>query len=193
MRDPLAKLLADIRKCRVCADLPLGPRPVLQAGAAARLRIVGQAPGKKVHQSGIPWSDASGDRLRSWLGLTSAQFYDPALVAIIPMGFCYPGKGVSGDNPPRRECAPLWHDRLNALLPHIRLTVLVGQYAQARYLGSQRKATLSETVGAWREYVAAGWIPLPHPSPRNQPWLVKNPWFEAELVPEIRSIVQSLV
>lgn len=193
MRDPLAKLLADIRKCRVCADLPLGPRPVLQAGAAARLRIVGQAPGKKVHQSGIPWSDASGDRLRSWLGLTSAQFYDPALVAIIPMGFCYPGKGVSGDNPPRRECAPLWHDRLNALLPDIRLTVLVGQYAQARYLGSQRKATLSETVGAWREYVAAGWIPLPHPSPRNQPWLVKNPWFEAELVPEIRSIVQSLV
>jgi uracil-DNA glycosylase len=190
--DPLARLLTDIRGCRICADLPCGPRPVLQAGATARLRIIGQAPGRKVHETGIPWADASGDRLRDWLGLTPEQFYDPAKVAIIPMGLCYPGKAASGDNPPRRECAPRWHDAINHLLPDIELTVLVGQYAQARYLGTRRKATLGETVRTWRDYAPSGWIPLPHPSPRNQPWLVRNPWFETELVPQVRSLVHSL-
>ncbi|MCW6530169.1 uracil-DNA glycosylase family protein [Sphingomonas sp. MMSM20] len=193
MSDPFVQLLADIRACRRCADnLPLGPRPVVQADPAARLRIVGQAPGRKVHQSGVPWDDASGVRLRDWLGLTPAQFYDPAKVAIIPMGFCYPGKAASGDMPPRRECAPRWHDRLNAALPHIGLTILVGHYAQAHYLGGMRKATLGETVRSWRDYLASGWLPLPHPSPRNQPWLVKNPWFEAELIPAIRATVGAM-
>jgi uracil-DNA glycosylase len=142
---------------------------VVQAGAGARLRIVGQAPGRKVHESGIPWDDASGARLRDWLGLTPEQFYDPEKVAIMPIGFCYPGKAASGDNPPRSECAPRWHDRLGAALPGIGLTLLIGSYAQARYLGARRKATLSDTVQAWREYLPLGHLPLPHPSPRNQP------------------------
>jgi uracil-DNA glycosylase len=192
MDDPLAQLLSQIRACHLCADLPHGPRPVVQAGASARLRIVGQAPGRKVHATGIPWDDASGNRLRSWLGLTPAQFYDPEKVAIIPMGFCYPGKASSGDNPPRRECAPQWHGKLEAELPNIGLTVLVGQYALAYYLAGRRKATLGDTVKAWRDYLPSGWLPLPHPSPRNQPWLVKNPWFEAELVPQVQATVRSL-
>jgi uracil-DNA glycosylase len=193
MHDPLAQLLEDIRACRLCADaLPSGPRPVLQAGSSARLRIVGQAPGRKVHETGIPWDDASGHRLRSWLGLVPAQFYDSGKVAIVPMGFCYPGKAASGDNPPRRECAPRWHQKLSAELPEIGLTVLVGQYAQAHYLAGRRKATLSDTVRAWQEYLPSGWLPLPHPSPRNRPWLARNPWFEAELVPQVQAAVRSL-
>ena len=191
MPDPLAQLLDDIRACQLCADLPLGPRPVLQAGASARLRIVGQAPGRKVHETGVPWDDASGHRLRDWLGLTPAQFYDPAKVAIIPMGFCYPGKATSGDMPPRRECAQHWHARLEAELPDIGLTVLVGQYALAHYL-PDRKATLTDTVRAWREYLPAGRLPLPHPSPRNQPWLARHPWFEAELIPQVRDTIHAL-
>jgi len=193
MQDSLAQLLDQIRACQTCAiHLPAGPRPVVQAGRTARLRIVGQAPGRKVHETGIPWNDASGDRLRGWIGLTRAQFHDPDKVAIMPIAFCYPGKALSGDNPPRRECAPLWHDRLNAHLPEIGLTLLIGQWAQARYLGVRRKATLTDTVRAWRDYLPLGLIPLPHPSPRNQPWLVKHPWFEAELVPAIREIVRGL-
>jgi uracil-DNA glycosylase len=155
----------------------------LQAHRSARLRIVGQAPGRTVHETGIPWNDPSGDRLRNWLGLTPEQFYDPRKVAILPMGFCYPGKAVSGDNPPRPECAPRWHEKLNADLPNIALTLLIGLYAQASYLGSRRKAKLGETVRAWSEYLPLGYLPLAHPSPRNQPWLAKNPWFEEELVP----------
>ena len=191
MPDPLEQLLGDIRACRLCADLPHGPRPVVQAGTSARLRIVGQAPGRKVHETGVPWNDASGDRLRAWLGLSTAQFYDPAKVAIIPMGFCYPGKAASGDKPPRRECATRWHARLNVELPSIGLTVLVGQYALAHYL-PDRKATLTDTVRAWRDYLPEGWLPLPHPSPRNQPWLAKHSWFEAELVPQIRDAIRAL-
>ncbi|OYW88973.1 MAG: uracil-DNA glycosylase [Sphingobium sp. 32-64-5] len=192
MQDILARLLEDIRACRHCAgDLPHGPRPVVQAGRTARLRIIGQAPGRKVHETGIPWNDASGDRLRAWLGLTPARFYDPRRVAIIPMGFCYPGKAGSGDKPPRAECAPRWHEALNAQLPGIALTLLIGQYAQARYLGRQRLSTLGETVRAWRDYLPQGYIPLPHPSPRNQPWLAKNPWFEAELLPGIRAAISA--
>jgi len=193
MPDLLEELLDEVRRCRLCADdLPLGPRPVVQAAPSARLLIVGQAPGRKVHETGIPWDDASGNRLRSWTGLSPAQFYDPTKVAILPMGFCYPGKAGSGDNPPRPECAPRWHARLHALLPDIGLTLLVGRHAQIAYLSGGGRATLGDTVRAWKEYLPQGLLPLPHPSPRNQPWLVKNPWFEAELLPEIRAVVRSL-
>jgi uracil-DNA glycosylase len=193
MRKTLPQLLLNIRACTYCADaLPCGSRPVLQAHRSARLGIVGQAPGRKVHETGIPWNDASGDRLRRWLGLTPKQFYDPHKVAIIPMGFCYPGKAASGDNPPRPECVLRWHAELNAHLPDITLTLLIGQYAQAHYLGSRRKATMGDTVKAWKEYLSLGYLPLAHPSPRNQPWLVKNRWFEAELVQELRGIIQGL-
>ncbi len=193
MPDPLTRMLDDIRACRRCADdLPCGPRPVVQAARPARLCIVGQAPGRKVHETGIPWDDASGRRLRAWLGLQPATFYDPAKVAIIPMGFCYPGKAGSGDNPPRPECAPLWHGGLKAQLPDIGLTILVGHYAQAHYLAGLRKPTLADTVRAWRDYLPAGFMPLPHPSPRNQPWLARNPWFEAELVPHVQAAVRAL-
>ena len=192
-QDTLAHLLDDIRACCYCADdLPCGPRPVVQAGRSARLRIIGQAPGRKVHETGVPWDDASGRRLRTWLGLTPAQFYDPAKVAILPMGFCYPGKASSGDNPPRPECAPRWHEALNAQLPDIGLTVLVGQYAQAHYLAGRRKTTLTDTVTAWQDYLPSGWLPLPHPSPRNRPWLARNPWFEADLVPHVQAVVRAL-
>lgn len=193
MLKTLPQLLKDIRACTYCAcDLPCGPRPIVQAHKEAQLCIVGQAPGRKVHETGIPWNDPSGVRLRSWLGLTTEQFYDPHKVAIIPMGFCYPGKAISGDNPPRPECAPLWHIRLNALLPNITLTLLIGQYAQVYYLGNRRKATLGDTVKAWKEYLPLGYLPLAHPSPRNQPWLVKNPWFEGELVQELQKVIQGL-
>jgi uracil-DNA glycosylase len=191
--ESLPTLLTEIRACRVCADaLPLGPRPVVQAGAGARLRIIGQAPGRKVRDSGVPWDDASGQRLRDWLGLTPEQFYDPDKVAILPIGFCYPGKAASGDRPPRPECAPLWHDRINAGLGAVQLTLLVGHYAQARYLGARRKANLTETVRAWRDYAAAGIFPLPHPSPRNQPWFTQHSWFAADLLPALHAAVGAL-
>ncbi|CCW17057.1 Hypothetical protein VC0266 (sugar utilization related?) [Sphingobium indicum BiD32] len=192
MSEPLTALLEAIRACRACSDLPHGPGPVVQAGYGARLRIIGQAPGRKVHESRVPWDDPSGVRLRDWLGLSIDEFYDPENVAIIPMGFCYPGKASSGDNPPRSECAPLWHQRLMALLPNVSLTILIGHYAQGCYLGRNRKGSLEETVRAWRDYLPGGWLPLPHPSPRNRPWFARNPWFEAELVPEVRSVVRSL-
>jgi uracil-DNA glycosylase len=163
----------------------------LQAHGSARLRIVSQAPGRKVHETGIPWNDASGDRLRGWLGLTPEQFYGPK-VAILPIAFCYPGKAVSGDNPPRPECAPRWHDELNRHLPDVALTLLIGQYAQSYYLRRRRKATLGDTIRASKEYLPLGYLPLVHPSPRNQLWLVKNPWFEEELVPKLREIITAL-
>ena len=189
----LPKLLKDIRACTHCADaLPCNPRPIVQAHGSARLRIVGQAPGRKVHETGTPWNDLSGDRLRTWLGLTPAQFYDSRKVAITPMGFCYPGKAASGDNPPRPECAPRWHAQLDTLLPDIALTLLIGHHAQAYYLGDRRKATLGDTVRAWKEYLPLGYLPLAHPSPRNQPWLVKNPWFEGELVLDLQNVIRAL-
>jgi uracil-DNA glycosylase len=193
MRD--MPLLDEIAACTACAaHLPLGPRPVVRAADPhAKILIVGQAPGTKVHASGIPWNDASGKRLRDWLGVTPAQFYDESLFAIVPMGFCYPGRGKGGDNPPRPECAPLWHDRVRAILPNIRLTLLIGTYAQAHYLGSRRKATLGETVRAWREYVPGGYLPLVHPSPRNGIWLRKNPWFEADIVPYLKEHVADMI
>jgi uracil-DNA glycosylase len=153
---------------------------------------VGQAPGTRVHQTGIPWDDPSGDRLRAWLGADRDVFYDERRFAIVPMGFCYPGRGRSGDLPPRPECAPLWHPKLRPLLPEIGLTLLVGQYAQAHYLGSRRHGTLTETVRAWREFLPE-FLPLPHPSPRNTRWLAVNPWFERDVVPELRARVHALM
>jgi uracil-DNA glycosylase len=186
----LRSLLAAVRACRACAaELPLGPRPLVQAGAGARLLIVGQAPGAKAHASGVPWDDASGARLRDWLGLPPAQFYDPAQVAIVPMGLCYPGRGGGGDLPPRRECAALWRNELLARLPRVELTLLIGRYAQQHHLGAARKPSLAATVAAWADY-APRQFPLPHPSPRNTAWLQRHPWFERELLPQLRRRVR---
>ncbi len=188
----LDALLAEVRACRLCADsLPLGPRPVLVAHAQARILVVGQAPGTKVHRSGVPFDDASGERLRHWMGLDRVAFYTPQLVAFLPMGFCFPGRGASGDLPPRSECAPAWRARLLAQLTRIELVLLVGQYAQAWHLGTLRKTNLTETVRAWRDYGPLR-VPLPHPSPRNNIWLTRNPWFEQEVVPMVRERVQRL-
>jgi len=190
----LEGLVAAARACRICAaQLPLGPRPVLRAEATARLLIVGQAPGTKVHETGIPWNDPSGERLRDWLALDRETFYDATHIAIVPMGFCYPGRDSrGGDRPPRRECAPLWHPPLRAALPEVALTLLVGQYAQAFYLGARRRGSLSETVRAWRD-VLPEFLPLPHPSWRNTGWLKRHPWFAAELLPELRARVHALL
>jgi len=186
-------LLAAIRACRVCAaQLPLGPRPIVQAGPDARLLIVGQAPGAKVHASGVPWDDASGARLRDWLGIGPAQFHDAKRIAIVPMGYCYPGRGVGGDLPPRRECASLWLDRLLARMPRIELTLLIGTHAQRHFLGAAAKASLTETVAAYADYAPRG-IPLPHPSPRNTAWFQRHPWFAREVVPMLRERVQALL
>jgi uracil-DNA glycosylase len=192
--DPLAPLLAEIRACRLCeAHLPLGPRPVVQASSSARLLIVSQAPGRKVHASGIPFDDVSGNRLRDWLGVDRTTFYDARRIAIVPMGFCFPGSGRGGDLPPRPECAPIWHPRLLPQLRKVQLTLAIGQYAQAGLLGAQRGSSLTTQVQAWREHLAHGLLPLPHPSPRNQLWLKRNPWFETELLPELRRLVAELL
>lgn len=186
MPDPLDALVADIRACRVCAAaLPHPPRPVIWVRAAARILIAGQAPGRRVHESGVPWDDPSGDRLRDWMGLDRARFYDQDNVAVAAMGFCYPGTVAGADLPPRPECAPLWRPRLLPLLSNVRLTLLVGAYAQRYHLGEMAKASLGETVRAWRDYPVHV-TPLPHPSWRNSGWLKRNPWFDAELAPELK-------
>ncbi|HEX8779191.1 MAG TPA: uracil-DNA glycosylase family protein [Rhodanobacter sp.] len=183
------QLMARVRACRTCErQLPLGPRPVLQASPQSRLLIVSQAPGRKVHETSIPFNDPSGDRLRDWLGVDRATFYDAAKIAIVPMGFCFPGTGKGGDLPPRPECAPAWHPPLLPRLRQVRLTLAIGQYAQAGLLGERRGRTLTDTVLAWRGHLAHGVLPLPHPSPRNRLWLKRNPWFEAELLPELRRL-----
>ena len=184
---PLRDLLAEVRSCRFCLDLPLGPRPVLRASATAKLLIVGQAPGTRVHASGIPWDDPSGDRLRAWLGLERATFYDESRIAIMPMGLCYPGRGRAGDLPPRPVCAPRWHGRILAQLPALELILLVGRYAQDYYLGADR-GSLAARIRAW-PVTEARQLPLVHPSPRNRRWLKTNPWFEAEMVPVYRQRV----
>ena len=189
---PLTNLLAEVRSCTVCADsLDAGPRPIVQVGSRARIVIIGQAPGRRVHESGIPWDDPSGVKLRTWLNLSEADFYNPDIVAIVPMGFCYPGSAKSGDKPPRPECAPLWHDRLLEHLPDDRLEVIIGMYAQKRYVAKRAK-TLTETVARWRQYLPTQ-IVMPHPSPRNQHWLTKNPWFEAETLPAVRSRIDEVL
>lgn len=194
MTDRLSDVLAAARSCRLCERyLPLGPRPILQANASARLLIVGQAPGTKAHLSGIPWNDNSGSRLRSWLGIEPAVFYDANRVAIIPAGFCYPGAVPNGgDNPPRPECAPLWHPQILPLLGNIRLTVLVGGYAHGLFLGSSRSRTLTETVANFARHLPTH-LPLPHPSWRSVGWEKKNPWFASEVLSAARVLVQEVL
>ena len=188
----LAALLKEVRACRACEEyLPHEPNPVLRAQLKARILVVGQAPGTKVHNTGIPWNDPSGERLRTWMHVDRDTFYDESRFAIIPVGFCYPGKGKTGDLPPRPECAPLWHGRLLALLSGIRLTLLIGRYAQEFYLQNQ-KSTLTETVQCWREY-APQYLPLPHPSPRNLNWLKQNPGFERTVLPVLQARVTALL
>jgi len=185
----LKQLLSEVRACRTCeAQLPLGPRPVVRASNTARILIIGQAPGTRVHQTGIPWNDPSGERLRDWMQIDRDLFYDEEHIAIIPMGFCYPGKGKSGDLPPRPECAPQWHQRLLAEMPALRLTVLIGQYAQKYYLESGRRS-LTETVQDWQACLPEH-FPLPHPSPRNIRWFRNNPWFENEVLPAFREHIR---
>lgn len=183
----LETLLRDVRACRACGDrLPLGPRPVLQASSTARLLIASQAPGTKVHASGVPFSDPSGDRLRQWTGLSREAFYDAASIAIVPMGLCYPGRGKSGDAPPRPECAPLWRQRLLAAMPRLRLTLLVGSYAQNHVLPA---GLLTERVRHFADYLPR-YFPLPHPSWRSLIWARQHPWFEAEVLPALRLAIR---
>lgn len=186
-------LLKEVRGCSFCAaHLPLGPRPVVRMQRSATLLIIGQAPGTKVHETGIPWNDRSGDVLRGWLDIQREDFYDETRIAIMPMGFCYPGVDPKGgDNPPRPECAPRWHERLLAHLPNIRLTLLVGQYAQKQYLGPRRGRTMTETVRRFRDYLPDGYFPLPHPSWRNLGWQKKQPWFATETLPALRKAAGS--
>ena len=198
----LERLRAEIAACRICRDSPLRgdddrlphePRPVAVISTTARILIAGQAPGLRVHDSGLPFNDASGDRLRQWLGVDRETFYDPAKFAIVPMGFCFPGYDAHGsDLPPRRECAPLWRPRLLDQLPNVELTLLVGGYAQAWALGARAKSSLAGTVAAWRDYLPA-YLPMPHPSWRNTGWLKRNPWFEEEVTPYLRSRVRAIV
>lgn len=186
----IAALKAEIAACTVCAaQLQAGPRPIVQFSATARLVIVGQAPGTKVHESGVPWYDASGDRLREWTGLSKAEFYDASKVALVPMGFCYPGTGTSGDLPPRPECAPLWHERVLDVLPPDRLTLLVGSYAQARYLPAAKKQSLTERVRSFASF-GPQFLPLPHPSWRSTGWMAKNSWFESDVLPALQMAVR---
>ena len=187
-----SSLLKEVRACTICEEhLPLGPRPVVQMHPKARILIAGQAPGTKVHQSGVPWDDASGNRLREWLGVTREVFYDPQQMALVPMGFCYPGSGKSGDLPPRPECAPAWREQLLGRLKKLELTLVLGRYAQLYHL-NEGKLSLTEVVKAWRTYWP-GTVPLPHPSPRNNLWLRRNPWFEEELIPKLRKRVAKVL
>ncbi len=192
MARSLTHLLRDVRACRICEEhLVDGVRPIVQVAARAKIVIIGQAPGRKVHESGVPWDDPSGVRLRSWLGLTPEQFYDPNNVAIIPMGFCFPGNGTSGDLPPRPECAPTWHDELLSHLSSDRLDVIIGRYAQDRYIETNEK-TLTAVVEKWRDHLPNR-IVMPHPSPRNRRWLSQNPWFETDAVPHLQRRVAEVL
>jgi uracil-DNA glycosylase len=191
--DPLDTLMAEIRACRACAGtFAHEPRPFVAASPTARLLIIGQAPGSKVHASGIGWNDDSGDRLRDWLGLTPAVFYDIGAVAQMPSGFCYPGKGQGGDLPPRPECAPRWHDRLRSRLPQVSLTLLVGMHAQKLYLPRGFAPNMTEAVRRWRE-APPGLFPLPHPAWRSRLWMARNPWFEAQVLPDLRRRVSRTI
>lgn len=189
----MKELLDKIQKCTLCSEhLPLGPRPIATAHSASKIAIIGQAPGTKVHASGIPWDDASGKQLRAWLDVSTEDFYNTKNFAIIPMGFCYPGKGKSGDLPPRPECAPLWHQPLFDHMPKLELVLLIGMYAQNYYLKNNAKATLTETVKHYEDYLPDYFI-LPHPSPRNRFWLSKNPWFEKKIIPQLQNTVQKII
>lgn len=187
------KTVSKVRSCQLCAaHLPFGPRPVFQLDANSKILIAGQAPGRRVHDTGIPFDDPSGQRLRLWMGIDSEVFYDPRKVAILPMGFCYPGTGRSGDLPPRPECAIEWRVPLLELLRCAELTIVIGQYALDWHLGDAQKGSLTETVRNWKQYWPAV-MPLPHPSPRNNIWLKKNPWFETEIVPTLQRKIESIL
>lgn len=185
-------LLTEVRKCTICLPhLVHGVNPILAASVKSKVAIVGQAPGSIVHKTGVPWDDKSGERLRNWLDVDKTTFYNPEIFAIIPMGFCYPGKGKTGDLPPRKECAPQWHPPLFKVLGKLQLIILIGSYAQEYYLGSRKKKTLTETVRNYREYLPQ-YLTLPHPSPRNNIWIKKNPWFEEQLIPALRATIKDL-
>ncbi len=186
-------LLKDIRSCTICSEyLPKGPRPIVAGSDKSKLLIIGQAPGRRVHESGIPWDDPSGDHLRSWLSVDKSTFYDEDQIALMPMGFCYPGSGKSGDLPPRPECAEHWHDKMISGLKGVELTLLVGQYAQKHYLQKRFKSNLTETVRSFKDYKPE-FLPLPHPSPRNRIWMKKNEWFEKEVLPYLQRRVADLL
>jgi uracil-DNA glycosylase len=188
-----AELIKDVRACELCSEfLPLGPRPVLQVHSNAKILIAGQAPGSKVHKTGVPFDDPSGDRLRDWMGIDKATFYDETRIAILPMGFCYPGTGKSGDLPPRPECAATWRAKLIARMPVIQLTLVIGQYAQTWHLHGTAKANLTDTVESWQEYWPS-LLPLPHPSPRNNIWLKRNAWFERDVLPSLKGEVRKVL
>jgi len=190
--ESLAALLKRIQACTLCVEhLPHGPRPVVRAATSARILIAGQAPGRKVHESGVPFNDPSGDRLRDWMGVTRDEFYDASRIALVPMGFCYPGTGTSGDLPPRPECAPAWRAELLARLRRVELTLVIGSYAHAYHLGGRRES-VTQTVSEWRAHLPSV-APLPHPSPRNRLWLRRNAWFEAQLVPVLRARVREVL
>lgn len=189
----MEELLKDIHKCTICkAHLPLGPRPVVTAHLESKIVIIGQAPGTKVHASGVPWDDQSGKKLRQWLNVTDDEFYETKNFAIIPMGFCYPGKAKTGDLPPRPECAPEWHEQLLSKMPNVKLIILIGTYAQKYYLKDKAKKTLTETVGEYKSYLPQ-YFPIPHPSPTNRFWRAKNPWFEESIVPDIQQFIRRLL
>ena len=192
-RSKLQNLAQQIRACIECEhSLPFKPNPIVRPSAKARILIIGQAPGTKVNETSISWNDASGNQLREWMGIDRDIFYDDNKIAVMPMGFCYPGKGKSGDLPPRPECAPLWHKQLLTLMPQIELTLLIGMYSQKYYLQAKKKKNLTETVRAWKEY-SPEYLPMPHPSPRNKLWLKKNAWFESEVVPVLKRNVKRLI
>lgn len=191
--DSSDSLLVEIRQCRACeSDLPLGPRPIVAVHKESQILIIGQAPGQRVHETGVPWDDPSGKRLREWMGVGDDVFYDTRKVALVPMGFCYPGKGKSGDLPPRPECAELWHEKLLEQLINVKLTLLIGSYAQKYYLKENAKRTLTETVKSWKEF-RPSILPLPHPSPRNNIWLRKNEWFPQEVLPYLQGRVKRIL
>ena len=189
----MKELIENIKKCTVCShELKLGARPVISVHPNSKIIVIGQAPGIAVHNTGIPWNDKSGENLRDWLGIDEETFYNKEKIGIIPMGFCYPGKGKTGDLPPRKECAPLWHDPLFEQMQHIELTLLIGMYAQNYYLKSKKKRTLTETVRNYKEYLPNYFV-LPHPSPRNNIWQAKNSWFKSEVIPDLKRIVKELL
>lgn len=187
----MEELLLEIQECKICENF-IEPRPVVFASKDSKIIIIGQAPGTKVHKSGIPWDDASGKQLRTWLGVTNEQFYNVTNFGIIPMGFCYPGKGKSGDLPPRKECAPKWHKLLINKMQNVELVLLIGMYAQKYYLKEEAKRTLTDTVNHYEEYLPKYFV-LPHPSPRNRFWLTKNPWFEKDVLPELKKKVTKII
>lgn len=189
----LSQLIGEIRACTACAEhLPLGPNPIIRGRSGARILLIGQAPGTKVHASGIPWSDQSGIKLRDWLNVDTATFYDEEKFAIMPMGACYPGKGKSGDLPPRPECAPLWHAKVQALLPNLRLVILIGSYAVRYYLPQLARLSVRDLV-LQADFERAAVLPLVHPSPRNKLWLKQNPWFESAVIPKLRARLQAIL